>query len=186
MWACSVLAVSWNSSLGNSQNMLFIWYESANLKQANLTKETSFNFTYVSYKGMCDRQRPLSWGQRHWTAIGIGPRGSCRGSQWRCELTLTHRELTWWLTMWDRCELSVSLLECVCHLPLRKTKHFKNFKLTQWACSEIFVRSSDDSPCSGSSKLTVRLANSRKAHSKLILWVHCELTKCPQNEPTIR
>ena len=45
----------------------------------------------------------------------------------------------------------------------------KNFKLTPWACCEIFVRSSDDSPCSGSSELTVRVANSRKAHSNLIV-----------------
>ena len=39
------------------------------------------------------------------------------------------------------------------------------------------------------SKLTVWVANPRKAHSKLtvwvILWVHCELTECPQNEPIV-
>ena len=39
------------------------------------------------------------------------------------------------------------------------------------------------------SKLTVWVANSQKAHSKLtvwvILWVHCDVTECPQNELTM-
>ena len=72
---------------------------------------------------------------------------------------------------------------------LLATEKTKNFKLTPWTCSEIFVRSSHDSPCSGSWKLTVRVANSPKAHSKLtvsvILWIHCEVTECPQNELSV-
>ena len=56
-------------------------------------------------------------------------------SQWRCDHT--HRELSWWLTMWDCCELSVSLLECVCQLPLRKIKKTSNTH------RELAVRLSD-------------------------------------------
>ena len=39
------------------------------------------------------------------------------------------------------------------------------------------------------SKLQVWVANSWKAHSKIKMWVtlwaHCEITECPQNEPTV-
>ena len=46
------------------------------------------------------------------------------------------------------------------------------------------------SPWSGSSELTVWVANSWNAHIMftvwVILWVHCELTQCPHNESTMR
>ena len=54
----------------------------------------------------------------------------------------------------SQCEIAVSFLWiCInvfvtCHWEKQKTeKKKKNFRLTPWACCEIFVRSSDDSPC---------------------------------------
>ena len=52
-----------------------------------------------------------------------------------------------------------------------------------WAICEM------SSSCNGTSELTLWVASSQKAHSssqcELILWVHCKLTKCPQNELSV-
>ena len=82
--------------------------------------------------------------------------------------------------MSSHCEIAVGFLwVClnvfvICQWEKQKLK--KNFKLTLWACCEIFVRLSDDSPCRGSSGLTVRVANSQKAHSKLTMSSSCVYT----------
>ena len=65
-----------------------------------------------------------------------------------CEKQKTSKNLK--LTLWACCELSVSL------------------KLTWWACWELFVRL----PCwAHHAVVTVRVANSWKAHCKLTVWV---------------
>ena len=86
---------------------------------------------------------------------------------------LPHSELTRWLTLWACCELSISL------------------QLTLWACCELFVRSSQWAhhavvAVSSLCELQTHRKLTASLQCELILWVHCELTECPQNEPTVR
>ena len=82
-----------------------------------------------------------------------------------------HSELTRLLTLWACCELSMSL------------------QLARWAHCYHCMVSHQMISWIAHSKRNVWVANSYKAHRKLtvwvILWVHCEVNECPQNEPTV-
>ena len=115
-------------------------------------------------------------------------------THWRCELTpysqrahlnyLTgscwgHLVSSQWTNkMSSHCELAVSLLwVCNSHSELT-TATAATAWWTQWVISQI-----------AHSKLTVWDAASQKAHRRLkvwgILWIHCEVTECPQNELSV-
>ena len=100
----------------------------------------------------------------------------------------TQRELTWIISRWV-------------HLrTLSKLTGNSQDELTLWACCElsmiVTLTVSSLLPLHGEligmiswivhSKLTVWVAKSWKSHSRLtvwvILWVHSEVTECPQNE----
>ena len=87
----------------------------------------------------------------------------------------------------SQCEIAVSFLwVCLNVFAICNWEKRKNFKLTPWTFCEIFVRSSEDSPCYGSRELNVRVANSQKAHSNLTMWTHLVSSLCHQNKPTVR
>ena len=63
-------------------------------------------------------------------------------------------------------------------------------QLTPWACCELFVRSSwwaQHAMVAVSSLCELQAHRKLIASSQcgLILWVHCKLTKCPQNELSV-
>ena len=87
-----------------------------------------------------------------------------------CQLTVNSQDE---LTLWAYCEISVTL------------------QLAQWACIELFVRSSRWAHCvvvavNSVGELQSYIMLTESSQHELILWVHCELTECPQNEPTMR
>ena len=86
----------------------------------------------------------------------------------------------------SQCEIAVSFLwVClnvfvICHWERQKKLLTHSVSLLWDICEIIWWLTMQ---CS--SELTVRVTNSRKAHSKLMLWVLCELDKYPQNELTV-
>ena len=102
--------------------------------------------------------------------------GHSVSSQW------THK-MSWHLKLAVRflwvCNLHRELIPTTAWWAHWMISQIAHSKLTMW------VANSRKAHC----KLTVWVANSRKVHSKLtvviILWVHCEVTECPQNEPTL-
>ena len=110
-------------------------------------------------------------------------------TQWRCELTPYSQRVhlnyltvgsfwghlvssQWTHKMRSCCKLAVSFpWVCNSHSELTAT--------TAWWAHQVISQIAH-------SKFTVWVANSQKAHSKLtvwvILWVHCDVTQCPQNE----
>ena len=76
------------------------------------------------------------------------------------------------MTLWAHSELSMKL------------------QLTLWACCELFVRSSQwvhhtVVAVRSMWQLQTHVKLTASSQCELILWVHCELTECPQNEPTV-
>ena len=60
-----------------------------------------------------------------------------------------------------------------------------SLQLTQWACCDLFVRSPDELTMQWW-ELQTHWTLIARSQCELIWWVHCELTECHQNEPTMR
>ena len=97
----------------------------------------------------------------------------------------SHRELTWIISWWDHFEDTQ-----LAHSELTRWAHTVSLLWAFHEFATLTVRSL--LPLHGEltgmisqiahSKLTMWVANSRKAHSKRTVWVHCEVTECPTIE----
>ena len=90
------------------------------------------------------------------------------------------------LTLWACCEFATPTVSPPCSAAVGSLWELQtHWKLTASSQCELIRMISQIAH----SKLTVSVANSWKAHSKLtvwvILWVHCEVTECPKNELTL-